>query len=281
MLSLYKFLKFVFRYLLPADTRYVLARWIARGVIRFNASRRQVIVGNLTPLVGAGRARELAPELLGNFLMTAVDFFCPRGNIVRHTPVENWAALEKAYRRSKRVMAVTAHLGHWELGLPCLVERGFAITGVYAPYREDAVVSWIMSHRSPEVEWIPTTRGAAEACINAIQRGRVLGMVADIPFGESGRRLKIAGHDTHLPLGPWAIAVRARATVVPAFIIRERPGHYRAIIHDPIIPGEGSFRKQMEQMQDVYRAHLEHYITTYPTQWGVLQPFWDAKRDLS
>jgi Kdo2-lipid IVA lauroyltransferase/acyltransferase len=275
MLTIYRFFKFIFRYLLPPAARYPLARGIARIVIRFNRRRRDVIVGNLTPIVGAQQARALAPELLGNFLMTAVDFFCTRRDIVRSTPIENVSYLEKAYRKTKRVVAVTAHLGYWELGLPCLMDKGFSITGVYAPYRDDDVVQWIMSHRSPDMEWIPTNRGAVEACIDAIRRGRVLGMAGDISFGEKGRRVKIAGTYTRLPLGPWAIAVRAEAAVVPGFVVRERPGGYRVILHEPIFPGEGSFRRKMERMQDIYRSHVEHYIKTYPTQWGVLQPFWE------
>jgi lauroyl/myristoyl acyltransferase len=275
VLVLYKFLKFVFRYLVPGRLRYTLARLIARGVIRFNPRRRAVIVSNLTPLVGFAKAQEMAPELLGNFLMTAVDFFCPRRDMALTTPWENWSAFEKTYRKTKRVMFVTAHLGTWELGISCLVEKGYSVAGIYAPYRDDHIVRWIQAHRNPEVEWILAVRGAAEAGVHALQRGRVLGMVGDIPFGEKGRRVTIAGKQTHLPLGPWAIAARAQATVFPAFIIRESPGHYRGFVHDPIVPGEGSFRHQIKQMQDIYRTHLEYYLKTYPTQWGVLQPFWD------
>jgi len=276
MLTLYKIFKFIFRWLLPASLRYPLARGIARLVCRFNRRRRGVIVGNLTPLVGAEKARKLAPVLLGNFLMTAVDFFCPRTDIPRITPIENLNYLEKAYRKTKKVIAVTAHLGHWELGLPCLVYRGYPITGVYAPYRDDEIVSWIHKHRNPDAQWISATRGAVEACIETVQKGRILGMVADIPFGEKGRRVTMAGHHAHLPLGPWAIAVRSEATVIPAFILREKPGLYRIVFQEPIVPPtEGSFRKKMEHMQDIFKNHLENYLLRYPTQWGVLQPFWD------
>jgi KDO2-lipid IV(A) lauroyltransferase len=276
MLTLYKIFKFIFRWVLPARVRYPLVRFIARGVCLFNRRRRAVIVGNLTPLVGTEQAAKLAPVLLGNFLMTAVDFFCPRTDIPRVTPFDNFNYLEKAYRKTKKVIAVTAHMGHWELGLPCLVYRGYPITGVYAPYRDDEVVNWIHKHRNNDVEWIPTTRGAVGACIDAVQRGRILGMVADIPFGEKGRRVMIAGRQTHLPLGPWAIAVRSGATVIPAFLLREKPGSYRIAFQDPIVPPtEGSFRKKMEYMQDIFKNHLEHYLLRYPTQWGVLQPFWD------
>src|SRR5262249_47987955 len=133
-------------------------------------------------------------------------------------------------------------------------------------------------HRNADVEWIPAAKGAAEACLNALERGRLLGMVADIPYGEKGRRVKINGSWTRLPLGPWAIAARAQAVVIPGFVLRETPGQYRVIFHDPIQPGEGSFRHRIEVMQDLYRGHLEHYLKTVPEQWGVLQPFFGVKR---
>src|SRR5262249_48190657 len=142
MLSFYKFLKFVFRHLIPAPLRYPLARGVARGVCLFNKARREVIVGNLTPLVGPERARTLAPKLLGNFLMPAVDFFCSRRDLAATLPFENWGAIDKAYRKTRRVILVTAHLGNWEVGINCLVEKGFSVAGVYAPYRDDDIVQW-------------------------------------------------------------------------------------------------------------------------------------------
>ena len=237
--------------------------------------RRQILIQNLTPIVGLAEAPRLAPQLLGHFSMTAVDFFCPRRNLTRSMKEENASVVDKAYRRSRKVIVLTAHLGNWELGMSYLIDKGFSMAGVYAPYREDDVVRWIMSHRNPDVEWIPAARGAVQACVSALERGRLLGMVADIPFGERGHRVAMCGSWTHLPLGPWAIASRARATVIPGFVVREKPGQYRIIFHDPILPREGTFRKQMEEMQEIYRKHLESYFKRYPTQWGVLQPFWD------
>jgi len=278
MLPIYKLLKFTFRYLIPGPWRYPLSRAIAWIVCLVNRRLRRIIVRNLTPVVGLYQASVLAPAVLGHFSMTAVDFFCSRHNLAARVKEENWPVVEKAYRRSKRVMFVTAHLGNWELGISYLVEKGFSVAGVYAPYREDEVVRWIMAHRNPDVEWIPSTRGAAAACVSALERGKVLGMVADIPFGEKGHRVRICGAPAHLPLGPWAIASRARATVIPSFIVRERPGQYRITFHDPILPRDGSLRKQMEECQEIYRAHLERYLRAIPEQWGVLQPFWDSSQ---
>jgi lauroyl/myristoyl acyltransferase len=276
VLSIYKLVKFVFRHVLPEALRYPASRGLARLICLFDRRRRQILIQNLIPIVGPDRAPSLAPQILGNFSMTAVDFFCSRRNLAREIHEENWAVVDKAYRRSRKVIIVTAHIGNWELGMSYLLQKGFSMAGVYAPYREDEIVNWIMSHRNPEVEWIPAARGAAQACVNALERGRLLAMVADVPYGEKGHRVRLDGASTRLPLGPWAIASRARATVIPGFVLRERPGQYKVIFHDPIPPREGSLRKQMVESQEIYRQHLERYLRKYPEQWGVLQPFWDS-----
>jgi KDO2-lipid IV(A) lauroyltransferase len=276
ILRFYKCCKFVFRYLIPARLRYPLGRLIARGVCLFNARRRDVIVGNLTPLVGAERARELAPELLGNFVMTAVDFFCAHPLRTRGLVFEGWSRIESAYQENRRVMIVTAHLGNWEIGISQLLEQGYPVAALYATYTDDDIVQWIMGHRNPLVQWIPTTPGASDISVAAIEQGRILCVAADIPFGEQGRRVLIAGRPARLPVGPWSIALRAKATVIPAFIYRESPGHYRGVIHEAIKPPPGTAKQQVVKIQEIYRGHLEHYLKTYPEQWGNLQPFWDA-----
>jgi len=62
-LTLYKFFKFLFRYFIPLPLRYPLGRAIARGVCRFNKTRRETIIANLTPLVGKSQAAVLAQLL--------------------------------------------------------------------------------------------------------------------------------------------------------------------------------------------------------------------------
>jgi Kdo2-lipid IVA lauroyltransferase/acyltransferase len=275
VLTLYKFLKFLFRHAVPGSMRYSLVRVLARLIYFFDTSRRKTILSNLTPLVGAERARSLGPSLLGSFAMNSVDFFCPKRDLITRIKSENAFIVEKTWRKHKKVIVVTAHLGNWELGMSYLLSRGFSMAGLYAPYREDDVVEWIMGHRNSEVEWIPVAKGAAEACLSALERGRILGILADIPFGEKGRRVQIAGHHVRLPLGPWAIAVRAKAAVIPGFVLREKPGQYRIVFHEPLDSIEGSFRKQMEHLQEAYRKRLESYLKAYPDQWGVLQRFWE------
>lgn len=276
MLWVYKGLKFAFRHLVPECLRYPLVRVVARLAYWLDGRRRRTVIRNLLPLVGPERAPAVAARIFESFGLNSVDFFCP--DIQNESiQVEGEATLLGALKRQAKVMVVTAHFGNWEIGMRYLASLNIPLAGLYAIYREDPVVDWILQHRDPQVEWIAASRGAAEASINALNQGRTLGLLADIPFGEPGTRVRICSTPVRLPLGPWAIASRAGATVVPAFVLRDRPGAYRVIFHDAIEPVAGSFRTQMKRLQERYRSLLENYLTLYPEQWGLLQPFWESR----
>ena len=136
-------------------------------------------------------------------------------------------------------MIVTAHIGNWETGIWEVVEKGYPVAGLYATYTEDAIVQWITSHRNTQVEWIPTATGAADSCVTALENGRILCLAGDIPFEQNrGAASRSLAAHARLPIGPWTIALRANATVFPAFVLRTSPGRYRAPIHDPIKPDD-------------------------------------------
>ncbi len=275
MLFLYQSLQFIFKYAIPSAARYKTARILARLVYGLNFSRRQVLVRNLEPLVGPTRAKVVAPQLLANFAMTSVDFFCPRGELLRNLQVDHAEIVDTTLKRFKKVILVTAHIGNWELGMNYLFNKGYPMTGLYALYREDSVVRWILGQREKSVQWIPASRGAAQDCLQALENGRLLALAADIPFGEKGRLVPLAKGWTRMPLGPWFVAARAQAAVIPGFILRQRPGFYRLTFYDPILPASGLLRREVLRMQDHFRVQFERALLINPEQWGVLHPYWE------
>ena len=83
-------------------------------------------------------------------------------------------------------------------------------------------------------------RARRKACINALERlGGSLGMVADIPFGEKGHRVSLCGSWTRRLLC-WGHGgdrrPRTRHGHPYGFVLREKPGQYRIVFHDPILP---------------------------------------------
>jgi KDO2-lipid IV(A) lauroyltransferase len=182
-----------------------------------------------------------------------------------------------AYRSGKLILAVTAHLGYWEIGLSSLADLGYPVTGVYSPFLDPRIDRWMKRNRDARVDWVAVGSGVVQRCLGALKAGRIVGMLGDVPFGEEGKLMKINGMSARIPVGPWIIAQRAHAMVFPCFILRQSPSRYRAIIHDAVVSKAGA---GPEKMMAIYVSHLQFYLTHYPEQWGVLTPFWsDSNAD--
>ena len=71
------------------------------------------------------------------------------------------------------------------------------------------------------------------------------------------------------------IAVRARAVVYPAFMLRDGKGGHILHIHDPIRTADltGSVAEKIETVARHYTEAVERMVRQYPEQW-----FWMHKR---
>ncbi len=246
---------------------------LAKVVLWFRPEQKSFLIGNLTPLLGP-RAPEVAPRVLGHVFTNTYDFLFRSRALQAALNVEGFEHVEAAYRSSGRVMLVTAHFGHWELGLPRLVANGYAVAGLYAPFENSFWARWIHTRRDPRIEWIRAVPGAARQAEQALEARKVLGIVADLPFGESGETVSIAGHRARLAMGPWLLAARTQAIVIPGFILREPSGNYRIIYHPPLCKEGKDARAQAQSYLSQYADLLSSYLLRTPEQWGVLQPFW-------
>jgi KDO2-lipid IV(A) lauroyltransferase len=271
----YRLTVWCFSHLIPKRFRYASARFFARVVFLIHRPLRRILQDNLTPLIGADQAERIAPRVLMNFAETAVDFFSGSAEVRDRLEIENGGRLAEVYRSGTPVMAVTAHWGHWEMGPTCLTDRGYPVSSLYSPFADPHIDRWMKAYRDPRMDWVPVGAGAPYRCFKALEQRRIVGMVADIPFGEEGQRVSIKGQNVRLPLGPWIRRARAKATVFPCFIMRKKTGTYQTLIHDPIRPGAGPPKLEIQRMLADYVRHLEYYLTHYPEQWGVLAPFWE------
>jgi len=106
-------------------------------------------------------------------------------------------------------------------------------------------------------------------CINALERGRSWGWRRIFHLGKRAP-VKMFGTSAHLPLGPWGIAARAGAAVLPGFVLRVRPRRYRIFFMIRFCRSKGQLRHQMETMQRALsEAIWSHTSKAYPEQWDV------------
>jgi lauroyl/myristoyl acyltransferase len=256
--------------LLPGPLRYRFVRFIGWVYSRYPHAQKKALETNLSQLLGL-KGAELAratTETFKNFTVTLYDFFTPNGIKVE---VPERAKLEELRKKHPGVMFLTFHMGHWELGARVMRQWGWPVTAVYQPYRNKKFKQVIESRRAPGVNFIPVGQRAATGVRDALKRGDVVAMLGDHPFGEDGSSVEILGHRVTWPKGPILLAVKQKAPIVVAVVVRTAPRRYEAIVSDPLIPKANS-RQEVERLVQEVGHKFGMLLKQYPTQWYRLRP---------
>jgi KDO2-lipid IV(A) lauroyltransferase len=174
------------------------------------------------------------------------------------------------------VVAVSAHTGNAELAVQALTWRG-------RPY-----VALVERLEPPSVaEHVARLRTAAggtfheadfqglKALIGALRRGELIGVMGDRDLQHTGVCVQLAGREVRLPRGPWDLARRTNALVVPIFTTRLNGDHFALHAEEPFqVP-------QTDDPEDDARAAAEHFalileahLRREPGQWAVLEDYW-------
>lgn len=180
------------------------------------------------------------------------------------------AALEGLRPRlaeGRGLIAVTGHIGVWELlaQLPALTE--LRLTVAARPARSAAVDAWLRELRSRGGARVLAQHGALRQLTGALRRGETVGLLAD----ENRRRGAVFAPflGTHAATSPACASLHQRTGAPIAVVTCQRSGigRFRFDVWDVI--GAGDTRSICER---VNRA-LSRAICTHPEQW-----LWGSRR---
>ncbi len=190
------------------------------------------------------------------------------------------AKLDRALARGKGAIALTAHLGNWELlasyfrflGYPGrLVGRRIyyeRFDQILVALRRTALVSTIYRDESPR------------QILSELRQNHVVGMSADQDIDSlEGIFVPFFGRPSWTPAGPTKIALASGAAIVPAFMVHEGD-HYRLWIEEAILPVEGVPKDEaLRQMTKAWSEVVERYVRLYPNQWVWMHNRWKTKAE--
>lgn len=188
--------------------------------------------------------------------------------------------LDASLRGGRGAILVLPHLGGWDVGGAWMGVRGYAPLVVVERLRPLPLHRWFTHQRArvglrvlvPE----PTT---AVDLLAALRRGELVGLVADRDLSGTGSPVTMFGAPTTLPLGPAVLALRSGAALHPAAVYAVGRGRHRAVIRPSLeLPGPGPLRTRAERLTGVLGAELERLISVAPTQWHLVQPYWQDER---
>jgi KDO2-lipid IV(A) lauroyltransferase len=263
-----------------------LARILGTCMWHIVGSRRRLAIDAIEKHLGVSpeRARDIArASFIHNFksflelvLVGRMDEDFCRNAIREGRP----GALEEVMNLQGPVVVATAHLGSWELMagmLGSLISKKNRDALVVVRKNKNAGLHELICHfRGSQGAKVVDHRQAVFTVLKALKRNGLTAFLVDhnSPRNEAVF-LPFLNETAAVNMGPAVLAVKANATVVPVFLVRDEQGGYVFHVAPPLATGElsGTREEKIRQVAEFYTGAVEKYVRKYPEQW-----FWMHKR---
>jgi len=178
----------------------------------------------------------------------------------------------KLMAENRGVVLLTAHFGNWELLQVIGAMRYRPMHVLQRPQKYPWVDQILFDLRESRGS-VAISRGmGVRGLIRALQQHQSVALLGDQTAGKyAGRIERFFGRKTTVPTGPFELAARTGAVLLPVFMVSHRGGKYEIFFEEPAETLRTEAARQGEMCR--YLNLLESFISRYPEQW-----LWGARR---
>ena len=247
-------------------------------------SERKKTIANLTKIFGNSRSPEqinqMAKEVFSNLGRNMADAFAiPRfktDNIDHYVKAEGLEIITKALENGTGVIALTGHIGNWELLGAYLSIKGFPINVVGAPIYDPRLDELVVKNRECSGMKYIARGTATRDIIRALRRNEVVGILTDQDTKRvDGIFVDFLGHPAYTPIGPVILAMKTKAVIVPMAIHTKNDGKHYIKVKEQI-PLRFSGDVDMDRIYNTTLCNdaISDFIRENPTQWVWMHERW-------
>ena len=198
----------------------------------------------------------------------------------RVVEVQGLHHLDQALAHGHGVIALSAHLGNWEVLAMTLASLGYTGGVLARPlrYPEYEQMLWGMRRRKG-VATFP--RGSLKEVTRLLRERQIIGMMPDQDTDSlEGVFVECFGRPAYTPVGPAALSLVTGAPVMPCFLLR-MGGRFRLTLEEPITvartPDRGRGARDVVELTQAWSRIVESYIRRYPDQWVWMHRRWKTQ----
>ncbi|WP_372693730.1 lysophospholipid acyltransferase family protein [Immundisolibacter sp.] len=217
-------------------------------------------------LAAIGRASLCDTSVGALEFLQVVDGAIAAGQFVGPVSAHGREHLDQALAAGRGVLAVSLHLGHFAKVPLWLAQARYLVTIVIREARQVPRGYYIdaLQRLGIEAIRIEPDQPAAPRVLDALRRGRVVMIYLDQGVKDDGGvDIEFLGKSVPMPAGPFVLARRARAPLVPVFL---HPRDQDVVIHPALAPAAGRPSATDPAVQALYRL-AESEIRAYPEYW--------------
>ncbi|MCS7181164.1 MAG: lysophospholipid acyltransferase family protein [bacterium] len=213
-----------------------------------------------------------------NFGKYMTEFFTiPKLNykkVKKNVVVENIEILDEALEKKKGVIALTAHIGNWELAGVVTSILGYKISAIVIPYGSPKITEIYRKIREEKGVEVIFTGSNPKDFIKFKRENKVLAILGDRVFTEKGVIVNFMGKKAIFPRGPATLAVKLKTEFVAGFLVREK-NKYKLFFEKINYPPEDlNEEEKIDYLLNQSVKIIEKTILKYPTQWLSFQDIW-------
>ncbi|GBU21396.1 lipid A biosynthesis lauroyl acyltransferase [Fibrobacteres bacterium R8-0-B4] len=199
-------------------------------------------------------------------------------NIVSHDSLYNVA---EACGRGKGIVAITAHLGCFEMLLHLFARRGLNCFAIGRAFKNPDVDETVRMMRSgPGIEYIDRSESTRKI-VRLLQHGKVMGVLIDQDTTTvEGVFADFLGHSAFTPSSAVRFAMKLGIPMFVSVTARQPGDKHRVYVSEEIIPADTGDPKadlvtNIQKINDI----ISGYIRKHPEQWVWMHERWKTKPD--
>jgi KDO2-lipid IV(A) lauroyltransferase len=278
---------FVFRVLgrLPLGALYAIADFVAWVGYRTARGSRENVLSNLRHVMQDAPDRKVeaaAKQVFRNAAYYYADTaymprLSPREFYEKRLTVEGIDELLRPSIASGRgVIMLTAHFGNPEIVGQALIHLGIKVLALTEPLEPPRLSRLMDQQRSSHGhEFAPVGMASVKKVLRTLKSGGVVVLTGDRDIKGPRQKLPFMGCEAWMPTGPFEVAVRTGAIVIPSFSYRRRE-KFVALMEQPLdIKNTGNMEADSRDGALQFIAHLERHLLKEPAQWAVLERIWE------
>jgi KDO2-lipid IV(A) lauroyltransferase len=177
--------------------------------------------------------------------------------------------MEKALEPGRGAIGLTLHLGNFELLNLAAPLVGLRAAVVARPMANRFLYRHVVRNRARTGNLVIDRRRAALSILEALRSGLAVGILND-QYSRRARAVFVPlfGLRCSTSAGAAALALRAGAPVLPAYVFRDGPDHHRVRVEPPLEPPRvGDRQQEIVEYSARMNAALERIIRAHPEQY--------------
>ncbi len=186
-------------------------------------------------------------------------------------------AVERARAGGHGCVAITAHLGCFELTARVAATLGGEVIVVTRPARDEGTTRFMTELRERQGYQIIMARGTPKGLLQGLRRNALIGIVCDQNSWEA--QAPFFGRPAGTATGPARMALRMGSSMFVAICPRVAPGRYRLeFLGDVDTTPTGDTEADAVRIMTDVNALIEKGVRAHPEQWLWFHDRWRASR---